>query len=146
VSTVYATAAFVRGYLSDDATALLPEEDADVEGLIALAELAVDRVMSARLTPSTTTGRKLTPAALNAAQKIALERATAAAVEEIVLLGPSTLAELDDGTKLAGSIVIEGPPARPPGPSVREELSGFGFPVRSGTVAPAPEPEDGLVG
>jgi hypothetical protein len=144
VSTVYCSAAFVRGYVSEEASALLPDEDTDLEALIAFGELAVDRLMSARLTADPTTGRKLTPSGLNPAQKLALERAVAAAVEEISFQGRDTLAELDDGISLSGSIQFERPPARPPGPSVREELAGFSFPVRSGTVAPPPEPEDRL--
>ena len=145
MSTVYASAAFVRGYVCEDAAATLPDDDAEVEALIAFAELAVDRVMSARLTPSATTGRKLAPAGLNAAQKIALERATAAALQEIVLLGPETLAELDDGVSVSGSLQFERMPARSPGPSVKEELAGQGFPVRSGTVGPPPDPESAAV-
>jgi hypothetical protein len=145
VSTVYVSAAFVRGYVSEDAAGKLPDEDTEVEALIAFAELAVDRIMSARLTPDPTTGRKLTPSGLNPAQKVALERATAAAVEEIVLQGVDTLAELDDGVSLSGSLQFDRQPARSPGPHVREELSGFSFPVRSGTVAPPPEPKDRLV-
>jgi hypothetical protein len=139
VSTVYVSAAFVRGYVCDEAD--LPDDDEGVEVLIAFAELAVDRIMSGRLTASPTTGRKLTPAGLNAAQKTALERATAAAVEEIVLQGRDVLAELDDGISLTGAVQFDRRPARSPGPHVREELAGFSFPVRSGTVAPPPEPE-----
>jgi hypothetical protein len=136
----YATTEQVGEYLLlGDAGLELPDDEAAAEALVERAEDDIDRVLSAQLERDETSGRKLDPGDLTDAQAAALTRATAAQAEfrlalEIELIG-------DDTTTRAGDVSF-GPTPRPPGPRCVEELSGYGFAWRSGTVAPAPEVEE----
>lgn len=137
----YATVEEVRAYVTPEAAVLLPTDDAELEALIEVAERDVDRVFSPTVERNAETGLKLTPADLTTAQTDALSRATAAAVEWRVLQGEDALVGAEDGIVAAGGVTFS-PMPRPPAPKTIEELSGLGFPWRSGTVAPAPEDEE----
>ena len=88
-----------------------------------------------------TTGRKLIPELLTAAQRAALARATCLQalfrleVDDEDLLGA-------DALSAAGGVTF-GPTPRPPSPAAVEALAGYGFAWRSGSVA-APPPRDEL--
>jgi hypothetical protein len=140
MATIYATVEEVGAYLLlSDAGLELPDDEDTAEALVERAELDVDRLLDPALERDPLTGRKLDPVLFTLPQQAALARAVGAqaefrlAVEEAELVG-------DDTTERIASISF-GPTPRPPGPKAVEELSGFGFPWRSGTVAPDPEPE-----
>jgi hypothetical protein len=141
---VYATAQQVIEYVgSDNPDVELPDgvdsdgellPGSELERLIAHAERDVDRELGP--IPKLTTGLKLDPAALTEAQRGALARATAAAVEFRASLDAETLVGADD--YLSGEVSIIRRAGRPPGPRVREELAGFGLVKRSGCAVPDP--------
>jgi hypothetical protein len=141
----YATADFVRAYCSaSGADAELPTkgEAAAMDAMIESAERDVDRML-APVAPAdrAASGLKLDPATLEAAQVVALERAVAAAVEYRAMLGEDELVGAEDNVTGASGLTFK-PTIRPPAPKAVEELAGFGFPVRSGTVAPTVRDND----
>lgn len=135
---MYATEAQVRAYCAEDT--ILPDDAEGMAGLIYAASRDVDRLLEP-LPVDPATGLKLTGYALTAAQAAALAGATAAAAEWRAVQGEDLLGESDGIASISG-ITFAGPPARPPGPVVIEELSGFGFPMRSGCAAPDPDEPD----
>jgi len=84
------------------------------------------------------TGRKLDPATLSPAQRAALSRATAAACEFRLAVGPEELTGETD--YLSGELTMLRRASRPPGPRVLEELAGFNLIRRSGCALPDPPP------
>ena len=143
----YTTADAVRAYTAasgvDAELPTLNSEDAALDALIELAERDVDRLLGP-VAPAdrTAAGLKLEPLDLEESQRAALSRATAAAVEWRVATSEDDLVGSEDAIVGGGGFNF-GPIPRPPGPKVLEELSGFGFTVRSGSVA-APPPKDEL--
>ncbi|MEZ5077296.1 MAG: hypothetical protein R2725_07640 [Solirubrobacterales bacterium] len=137
----YTDADAVRLYVDPETVPLLPSDDGDLGELILKAEGDVDRVLSPRIEPDATSGRKLDPDGLTLAQQEALSRATAAAVEWRILVGEDSLAAADDGLEAAGSVRFS-PPPRPPAPAMVEELAGFGFAWRSGLALSTEDVEE----
>lgn len=137
---IYATAVQVRAALAGHPDLPLPAPpDPDstdaLEPLIARAEHAVDL----RLGPYTvdpTTGRKLDPTLLNAAQRDALERATAAALGHLAQLA----AEQDFGVDDYTPALLTPQRGTGIGAVIDRELSGAGLIARSGCAQPDPVP------
>lgn len=125
----------VAAYLAlSDAALALPELEAEADALIERAEDDVDRILDAALVRDEKTGRKLDPDNLTDGQAAALSRAVAAQVEFRLTVGEDELTG-DDSLRSAAGVTFQ-PATRPPGPKAVEELSGYGFPWRSGTVKP----------
>lgn len=140
----YTTPEAVEAFLEDgEFAAVLPPLEAAAERVIQAAEDDVDRLLAFDLIRDPITGRKLSPAALLPAQVEALSRATCAQVAFRLEVGEEELLGADDDLRGAGGVSF-GPTPRPPSPAAVEALSGFGFPWRSGTVAPDPDPTEEL--
>jgi hypothetical protein len=139
----YTDAEAVAAYLAlSDAALALPEDEALADALIERAEDDVDRILDPALVRDDETGRKLDPDNLTDAQAAALSRAVAAQVEYRLTVGEDELVG-DDSLRGVAGLTFQ-PATRPPGPKAVEELSAYGFPWRSGTVLPEPDPEDAL--
>jgi hypothetical protein len=131
----YATEADLEQYLAPNRAArLAPVEDP--EGLLRRAERDVDRLLGpyARVAA---TGLKLDPAALTAAQRAALARATCAAAEFRLMVGEEEL--VGDTDYVPATLVVLRRAGRV-SPKAAEELSGHGLVRYSGCAAPTPEP------
>jgi hypothetical protein len=125
----YATAEQLQDYVADNKEAVVPGDDEGVERLLARAERVVDSVLGPW--PYLSTGRKLDPASLDLAQREALARATCAAAEFELLVGPEWVA---GGMEvMPAQLAVIRQPARV-APKVLQELAGFGLIRRSGTV------------
>lgn len=131
----YATADELAEYLASNEEVWNAPEGDDAEALIERAELDVDRALGP-LDRDPITGLKLDPATLTTPQRAALARATCAAAEFRLTQGEEDLVGADDGISSVGSLSFrDGLRPRPPGLKALEELSGFGFEIRSGTVS-----------
>ena len=129
---LYTSAAAVRTYVGDGVT--LPQDDARLVELIERAELWVDRICGGPIHP--TRGRRFDPLALTGYQALALGRAVAAAVRELVELGDDWTG--DDGVdaiSVGGVSLRLSPPSREPR-AVLDELIGWGLIGRSGMADP----------
>ena len=125
----YASEADLVEYVRDNPHAALP---VDVEARARLLERAERRVDEALGPwPLLSTGRKLDPAALDLVQRSALARATCAAAEHELLLGPEFFVGDDDYLPNDVSILRR---ASRVSPRMLQELSGTGLIRRSGTV------------
>lgn len=134
----YVTAEQVDAFLEAGlfAARLSTAED-EVEAVIVAAEDDIDRVLSFTLPRHPTTGRKLDPDTLTAAQVAALERATCAQVAFRLEVGDELLGH-DDNIGAVPGTTFTGPTPRPPSPAAIEALSGYEFPWRSGiALSPA---------
>lgn len=143
--STYASGRQVIDYLQGNPDLDLPpgvDEDgeaipsSELERLIAASERDVDRLLGP--IPMLATGRKLDAASLSAAQRAALSRATAAACEFRLAVGPEELTGETD--YLSGELTMLRRASRPPGPRAAEELAGFGLVRRSGCALPDPPP------
>jgi hypothetical protein len=132
----YATEEDLAAYVQDSEEVIAPEGDA-AERLLLRGENDVDRLL-APIERDETTGRKLDPDALTAGQQAALSRAVCAACEWRLMIGEDELIGDEGGIQSAAGITFK-PVERPPAPKTLEELSGYGLPIRSGTVAPSPD-------
>jgi hypothetical protein len=140
----YTTIEAVERFLEDgDFYGTLPTPEAAAERLIESAEADIDRVLAFDLIRDPVTGRKLIPGSLLPAQVAALSRAVCAQVAFRLEVGEDALTGADADVETAGNVRL-GPSPRPPSPAAVEALSGFGFPWRSGTVAPDPDPREEL--
>jgi hypothetical protein len=137
----YTTVEAVERFLADGDfyVAELPKPLAAAEAIIESAEADIDRLLAFDLLRDPVTGRKLIPASLLPAQVAALSRAVCAQVAFRLEVTEEALIGADADVEGAGNVRL-GPTPRPPSPAAVEALSGFGFPWRSGTVAPDDPP------
>ena len=126
----YATEAELRDYCADGEVQV-PGEAAAAERLLRRAERRVDGLIGPR-TVDATTGLKYTPAALTTVQRTALSRATCAAAEHELMVGPGVLVG-DDDYLAGGEVTLLRRASRLPAKAL-EELSGQGLVTYSGTV------------
>ena len=129
----YAQPQDLREYASGDPDAAVPEDDEEVERLLARAEIVVDEVIGGVYDDDLLTGRKLDPGELLPGQATALSRATCAAATHELHLGRAVLEGTEEYSPADVQVVIR--PIISPPPQTLRELAGHGLIKKSGCVA-----------
>jgi hypothetical protein len=132
----YASEKDLAAYVADNPEVQPPGEPEALERLLERAERAVDGVLGP-YTPDPETGLKLDLSSLTNAQKAALSRATCAAAEYELVVGPEVLAGGDEWLPATLTVVRS---AGRTAPKMLEELagSGSGLIKWSGCAGPTP--------
>jgi hypothetical protein len=133
--SAYATAEELVSYVQDNPDVQVPGEPTAVERLLQRAERRVDGVLGP-YAPDSTTGLKLNPSSLTTVQKAALSRATCAAAEHELAMGPGFYVGEEDFIP-AGLAVLRRAAAT--APKVLAELAGHGLLIRSGCAEADPD-------